>query len=353
MIKERLIKGISSKKDLLNLTLNITERCNLRCRYCYIDKGKKTMSWKIAKQAVNFALSLAYKSITISFVTAEPLLEWDLIKKIIKYSERKGIKRFDLGTNGTLLNREILEYFQEHNIIPMISIDGKKKIQDINRAYKNGKGSFNILDKKLNLIRKYFNRRIEIRITFTPETISCLSETILYLKKKGLTNNARINISPAITKQKWKKQDFRIFKEQLFKIADIFIESYKENKPINICNSECFPMNFTFLNLLKNKAQLCCGRNTINISIDGKIYPCYFLSSVRYKKKEKLCCGNIWEGISSPNILREFQGINPDMSCFAWNYIINNDFNRPINVYRKFYNLWLSTSQYVINAIKK
>jgi len=350
-----LIK-IPGRKDLINLSLDITKRCNLRCKYCYINKKDVQMSWKIAKRAVDFALSLGYKSIIISFVTAEPLLEWNLVKRIIIYSHGKGIKRFDLATNGILLNSEILQFFQEYNVVPMISIDGPK-MQDINRIYKNGKGTFDILDKKINLIKKYFHRHIEIRVTFTPRTICYLKETILYLEKKGLVDNARINISPVMNKYKWEEKDFQIFKKQLFEISDIFIKSYKEKKPLNICSSECFPMNFTLLNLVKEKNTLacsCCGGSTnLNVSPDGKIYPCYFLSSVRYRKRKELCCGDIWKGISSPEIIKEFQGINYYMSCFAWNYIINNNPKIPVPIYKKFYNIWLSASQYVNRALKK
>lgn len=357
MAKEILVTNIPGRKEHLNLTLNVTGYCNLNCKYCYIKKENKDMSWKVARRAVDFAPSLGYKSITISFTTAEPLTRWSLVKRIIRYAETRGVKRFDIGTNGVLLTKSILKFFQKHNVIPMISIDGTKKSHDINRIYKNGKGSFDILDKKLNLIRKYFHRHLEIRITVTPKTVPYLSEAINYLKIKNLVDDTRINISPVVVGYKWREKDLSLLKNQLFIISSIFIKSYREGRPINICASECYPMNFTLLNLLKKKnttAQSCCGGGTnLNVSPDGKIYPCYFVSSLKYRKKEKLCCGDIWKGITSPAIIRKFQGINPDLSCFTWNYIVNDDPRKPVDVYRKIYKLWLSASQYVNNALKK
>jgi len=98
----------------------------------------------------------------------------------------------------------------------------------------------------------------------------------------------------------------------------------------------------------------CCGGGQLCISNEGEIYPCYlYLSLVKYGKREKLCCGDIWKGITSPEIIRKFQGVNPDMSCFIWNYIVNNNTSKPVQIYSKLYKHWLDASKYVNNILIK
>ncbi len=315
------------------------------------------MSLDTAKKAVDFAVSLGYKDVIVSFVTAESLMEWDLVKSVIRYSEKMGVRRFDLGTNSLLLDKRILKFFSKHNVVPMISVDGIKEAQNVNRVYEQNKGTFEILDKKLDLLRKNFNKHIEIRVTITPETLPFLSKTIQYVINKGLAYKTRINVSPVVDRGQWQRKNYSMFENQLFQVADIFIANFRKNKLINICSSECFPMNFTFLNLVEQQntmAQSCCGGGTnINIAQNGDIYPCYFLSSVRYNKKDDLICGNIENGIGNPEILAKFQGINPNMSCFAWNYLIGGDTNRPLEMYRELFKIWLKVSEYVTSEIKK
>jgi len=100
-----------------------------------VKKRKKVMNLSLAKRAIDFlSPDLAEPLIEIGelgLFGGEPLLEWNLIKKIIAYAETKpNIKKFGVATNGLLLNKEILEYFIEHNVYPALSIDGIQIAQD-------------------------------------------------------------------------------------------------------------------------------------------------------------------------------------------------------------------------------
>lgn len=142
------------EKGLNQVILQVTQNCNLRCSYCaysgsYFNRthSKKRMSGQIAFRAVDFFMSHSSEAsdATIGFYGGEPLLEFSLIKEIVAYVEREYPERniqFNLTTNLTLLTPEILDYLIEKNIAIMISIDGPKNIQDRNRVFVDGKGSF-------------------------------------------------------------------------------------------------------------------------------------------------------------------------------------------------------------------
>ena len=89
--------------------------------------------------------SVEKERVIIGFYGGEPLLEFELIKKCVKYA-RKELKgkqiNFALTTNATLLNDEIINYFIEHSFIVTVSIDGPKEMHDDERRFaKNNKGS--------------------------------------------------------------------------------------------------------------------------------------------------------------------------------------------------------------------
>lgn len=151
------------------LILQVTQQCNLRCKYCaYSGQYKnnrthssKRMSWVIAKAAIDFyaARILEKDEAIISFYGGEPLLEFELIKQCIEYAKRviqgKPL-RFSITTNGTLLKDEIVDFLQENNMETLISLDGAEKEHDCNRKYASGKGSFkDIMENVKNVKERY------------------------------------------------------------------------------------------------------------------------------------------------------------------------------------------------------
>lgn len=145
------------KYDSINsITLEVTERCNLRCDYCiygeehddYRSFGTKDMSSKTAKQAVDFLFNHASKeTVYLSFYGGEPLLRFDLIKEITEYAldnKPKDISLiFSMTSNMTLMTEEMAEFIGSiDNFSVMASVDGPEDIHDAHRKFSDGKGSF-------------------------------------------------------------------------------------------------------------------------------------------------------------------------------------------------------------------
>jgi len=181
--KIKSIKDVKNElsEGLEHLVISITERCNLRCKYCAFSgkysynrtHTKKDISFSIAKQAIDFYLKRCKEIPTIGFYGGEPLLKFGMIKKIVDYSKRKNEKcRFNITTNGTLLNKEIIDFFYNKNMTVLISLDGPEEIHNRYRVFPNGNGTFfkiikNLKDLK-NRDERYFQDKISLNVVLAP-----------------------------------------------------------------------------------------------------------------------------------------------------------------------------------------
>ncbi len=140
---------------LRQMILEVTQQCNLRCHYCAYGgtynnvrtHSTKHMSVKTAFEAIDFlhAHSGEAESHALSFYGGEPLLEFDLIKKCVAYAHSifgRGGVRFNLTTNGTLIDKEKAAFFAENKFSILVSIDGPQRVHDNHRVDLKGHGSY-------------------------------------------------------------------------------------------------------------------------------------------------------------------------------------------------------------------
>ena len=120
---------------MYSLTLEINQKCNLRCNYCYLqEKNGEEMSEEVLFSAIDFGIKNAVnhndKKLDIDFIGGEPLINFELIKKAVDYAKLKALNynievSFMITTNGLLLNKEIVDFFISESFNLKISIDGK------------------------------------------------------------------------------------------------------------------------------------------------------------------------------------------------------------------------------------
>jgi len=161
---------------LSSILLQVTQKCNFRCRYCpyasgnlgYHTHNSLSMDWETAKKSIDF-LALRTrdtKRINIGFYGGEPLIEYELICKCIEYSNdvfEGKILSYSLTTNAGLLNVEYTKYLIDNNVSIFVSLDGPQEIQDKNRKHaKDGSGTFAEVYENLNRIKtelpNYYNK---------------------------------------------------------------------------------------------------------------------------------------------------------------------------------------------------
>jgi uncharacterized protein len=139
--------------SIVNMSLFLTQSCNLKCVYCYGEGGEYgtggNMEEHTAWQSVDWLIEQSgkMKKVHIGFFGGEPFLRFPLMKSVVEYA-RKRVSEvekkvdFYVTTNGTLLDDETIAFIKEHNIHVMVSFDGLKELQDAQRPYANGKGSY-------------------------------------------------------------------------------------------------------------------------------------------------------------------------------------------------------------------
>lgn len=119
-------KSCRAEGDPKLLVLGVTADCNLRCEYCYASGGdvKTHMSWQVARRAVDLMIEQSEK-FKIQFTGGEPLLNLDLIEKVLIYLEDGGVDvRCQVQTNATLINAEMAERLKDLGIGVGVSLDG-------------------------------------------------------------------------------------------------------------------------------------------------------------------------------------------------------------------------------------
>jgi len=184
-LRPKTIRHNLSKKEIIynldnninQLTLEITEKCNLRCTYC-IYSGKfrykrvhsdKSMSFDIAKRAIDFYIehSKENEKPSITFYGGEPLCNFDLVKKCIEYAKSRTTKSilFGITTNGTLLSPRVSNYLLKNDCSITISLDGPQSIHDKYRVFPSGKGTYSIIMKNLKSIP---SENISFNVTISP-----------------------------------------------------------------------------------------------------------------------------------------------------------------------------------------
>lgn len=168
------LKRVDYEHQLNNLchtvTIEVTDRCNLRCKYCVFSgdypnrrtHGTSDMNWEAAKETIDYMFArcseVDEEILNIGFYGGELLLNFQLIKQCIEYAkanvpENKQLM-YSITSNLTLMTPEIAEYFVENNVSLLVSLDGPKYVHDRCRIYPNSKGSYDKVMSGLEMIRK-------------------------------------------------------------------------------------------------------------------------------------------------------------------------------------------------------
>lgn len=138
----------------------VTNICNVRCLYCQAQsessQNKGMMSAETARKAVDIALESNSDCLTFEFQGGEPLINFDTIKFIVEYSESKKRGKYieyNLVSNLTLLNDDMLEFFKKHGVRISTSIDGCVSVHNKNRPYINGNGTYEDAVRQLKIVQ--------------------------------------------------------------------------------------------------------------------------------------------------------------------------------------------------------
>lgn len=197
LISDDLERFPLSKSNTLTAWLHITDRCNLRCSYCYLPHIREDMSLETAQIAIHSMIRSAqkhgYDHIKLKYAGGEPLIRFPFILEVHEYAQRQIeehglILDAVLLTNGTLLTDEISRELALRNIHLMISLDGVGDYHDVQRSHAGGKGSF--AEVSAGIERAMANGLLpNISITVSAKTIDGLPDLLAWIMEKELPFN--------------------------------------------------------------------------------------------------------------------------------------------------------------------
>jgi uncharacterized protein len=173
----------------------IINSCNFACKYCHFNDEMHskpgTMSLELAELFIKkVSESPIYKDIQFTFHGGEPLLVGlDYFEKITSYQKRylEG-KTYSntFQTNGSLINKELIQFAHKNQFHFSVSLDGPKQINDANRVFKNGNGTYDIIMKNLELLNT--NRQKFSLLAVYSDLMKNSDEMFTFFKSlKGLT----------------------------------------------------------------------------------------------------------------------------------------------------------------------
>ena len=195
---------------LNNLLIQVTQMCNFKCDYCpYSGNGlfdrmhnNKSMSFDTARKTIDFFIDRCRYSqeLTIGFYGGEPLLQFDLIKRIVEYTEKKAQGKqvvFGITTNGYLIDNRIISFLKKHRFSLVISFDGPKHIHDKNRRLMTtGVGTYDCVYENMRLLKE---NGIEFGINAVWDTEERFNEIIEFFKNDPLLYDINVNVQQVLT----------------------------------------------------------------------------------------------------------------------------------------------------------
>lgn len=296
--------------------LHVAHDCNMDCEYCFAGKGRYhgdsgLMSYETGKRAFDWLIenSQGRKNLEVDFFGGEPLLDWKVVKDLVAYGrsiEKKAGKnfRFTLTTNGILLDDEVIEFVNKEMSNVVISLDGRKKVNDAMRHTKAGGGTYDlIVDKFKKLADSRDQKDYYMRGTYTAENLDFASD-VLHMADMGFKE---LSIEPVVTDP---GQPYALTEEHVDRLCGEYeklaVEMIKRRKAGN---------GFTFYHyMIDLKGGPCiskrisgCGVGTEYMAVtpEGDLYPCH-----QFVGEKKFRLGSIFDGIQHPEILEQFENCN-------------------------------------------
>lgn len=328
-IYEKSIDAFKNRETVVKaLCLHIAHDCNLKCKYCFAEEGeyhgrRALMSYEVGKKALDFLVknSGSRVNLEVDFFGGEPLMNWQVVKDLVAYGrslEEPYHKkfRFTLTTNGVLLNDDILEFVNKEMGNIVLSVDGRKEVNDRMRPLAGGQGSYDLIIPKFKKVAESRNQtNYYVRGTFTHFNKDFAAD-VCHLADLGFK---QISVEPVVAPESEAyalvEDDIPQILAEYDKLAVEMLKRHKEGKDFNF---------FHFMIDLQGgpcvyKRLSGCGSGTEYLAVTpwGDFYPCH-----QFVGQEQFLMGNVDEGITNTKIRDEFKACNvyskeKCKNCFA------------------------------------
>ena len=268
------------------MCLHVAHDCNLRCSYCFAStgdfgEGRKLLDADTGKKAIDFLLtqSKGRKNLELDFFGGEPLMNFEVVKEIVAYARSKEKEynknfRFTITTNGMLLNDDIIDYINREMSNIVLSIDGRKAVNDRVRVRCDKTGSYDkIVPNYQKLVAKRGQDQYYVRGTFTKYNLD-FAKDVMHLNDIGFD---QVSVEPVVADP---QQPYALTESDLPQIFDEYenlakqlIEKKKNGKGFNFFH---FMLDLDQGPCAIKRLRGCgCGNEYVAVTPDGDIYPCH------------------------------------------------------------------------------
>ena len=293
--------GVKSK-EVKALCVHMSHDCNLRCKYCFAGTGayhgeRMHMSLPVAKASIDFLIANSghRRNLEVDFFGGEPLMNLDVLKQTVEYAKEQAklynkVFKFTTTTNGVLLDKETSDYLNQEMENVVLSLDGRKEINDFHRPTVNGKGSFDVIVDKYKYFRSIRgDKSYYIRGTFTGANPDFYDDVIA-MADLGFD---QVSVEPVVLPA---DHELAIKPEQVDTICDNYEKLAVEYVKRRGDEKSWFSF-FHFVVDLENgpcykKRLVGCGAGSEYMAItpDGSIYPCH-----QFAGEKDFLLGNVFD----------------------------------------------------------
>jgi len=373
-----ILGKLENRYYVKSLCLNVAHDCNLRCKYCFASKGdysgkRELMSSEVGKKAVDFLVENSgnMRNVEIDFFGGEPLLAMETVKEVVSYAktlEKEYRKRFNftITTNALLLDDNTINYLHKNMDNVVLSLDGRKNVNDHIRVRADGSGSYDDIVYKIQKmveLRERDKKEYYVRGTFTRYNLD-FAEDVFHLADLGFRE---ISIEPVVGNDGdylLKEEDLRVLFEQYGRIAAEYLRRKKTGE--NPFRFYHFNMDIYHGPCIYKRLWACgAGRDYLAVTPSGEIYPCH-----QFVGQSQFLMGNIFDGRLNDDVidlLKETHVFSKDECSTCWaryfcsggcnanNFLINGDMKKPYHITcelqkkRIEYAIYLNSQQEVIS----
>ena len=312
-----LAKEFKKRQSVIKaLCLHVAHDCNLACKYCFACEGeyhgpKGLMSFEVGKLALDYLVehSGSRKNLEVDFFGGEPSLNFEVVKQLVAYGREKEKEtgknfRFTYTTNGIILTDEIMDFCNKEMSNVVLSLDGRREVNDRMRVNRGGAGSYDtIVPKFQKFIEKREGKDYYIRGTYTRFNKDFAAD-ILHMADIGFKE---ISIEPVVAEPSapyaLKTEDLPELLEQYEVLAKEMIKRERKGE------------GFTFYHYMIDldggpcvvKRVSGCGVGTEYMAVtpEGDFYPCH-----QFVGNPDFLLGNVYDGVTNAAVCDQFKNCN-------------------------------------------
>lgn len=320
--KEPLVKA---------MCFHMAHDCNLRCGYCFADTGsygggRSLMSLETGKKAIDLLMKLSKhrKHVEIDFFGGEPLLNFEVCKALAEYGHAEAKKhgkilKLTLTTNGVLLDDEVIDWANQHEMDAVLSLDGREQVHNRMRKFTNGANSYQAVVEPFKRFvasrQTWQDKKYYLRGTYTHFNTDFADDVIHMADDLGFTE---LSMEPVVAKESLgyalKKEDMPDLLASYDKLTRHYAQREDEGKGYQFFH---FNVDFDGGPCLPKRLSGCgAGHDYLAVSPEGDLYPCHqFVGEEDYKM------GTVETGIVRPELAERFQTHNvlkKDLCMQCW-----------------------------------